>query len=79
MFDFFLTDALIGQVVGTISAYDPDADAVLRFAFSDPKSASSDEGFEVDPAQYDFRVSKSSVQFHLPTNWFSFLFIHFSF
>lgn len=47
--------------MGTITATDPDQDAILRFYFDEPKSASSDEGFIVtqspDQDGYDFKVS----------------------
>ncbi|XP_052263419.1 protocadherin Fat 4-like isoform X2 [Dreissena polymorpha] len=48
-------NAFLGFKVGTIKAYDPDADAILRFRFNDPKQASSEEGFQVTPDVYDFR------------------------
>jgi len=60
MFYLIFSDAFIGQYVGTISAYDPDRDAVLTFYFADPKTASSDEGYVVDPNNYNFTVIVSS-------------------
>ncbi|XP_060576432.1 cadherin-87A-like isoform X2 [Ruditapes philippinarum] len=48
-------DALPGFKVGSIKAYDPDLDALLRYVFTEPKEASSNEGNVVDPNIVDFR------------------------
>ncbi|WAQ96400.1 CAD87-like protein [Mya arenaria] len=48
-------NAFIGQKIGTIRAYDQDADAQFNFTFNDQKEATSDQGYVVDYNVYDFR------------------------
>lgn len=53
----FPSDVPIGHIVGSVSASDPDIDAVLKFEWHGLKEASSDEGYVVNPETgYDFRV-----------------------
>ena len=60
------TVAQIGTPIGQVSGTDPDSDAVLVYTFTEPKTAQSSSGFDVDINVYDFKVF--STHYSLPNN-----------